>query len=290
MKNILSIQSHVAYGHVGNRSAVFPLERMGYEVWPVNTVQFSSHTGYPGWTGASFGGDHLSAIVGSLQRMGALAACDAVLSGYMADVETGSAIMAAVDMVKKEHPGALYCCDPVMGDEPGGVYVQADIPEFMRHEAIPRADIACPNIFEAELLSGIGIHSAIEAARAVDRIHAMGPRIVILTSYRPFPGGPVGFYISDGDRNHVVMTPTLAFGRPPKGSGDLASSLFLGYFLASSDPVAAIESTASALYSVLEATLSSHKDELAIVASQETIANPPRRFRAESPDTISFGG
>ncbi len=290
MKHILSIQSHVVYGHVGNRSAVFPLERMGYEVWPINTVQYSSHTGYPGWTGAAFGGDHLSSIVASLAHMGMLAACDAVLSGYMADVATGSAIMAAVDTVKQQHPGALYCCDPVMGDEPGGVYVHADIPDFMRHEAIPRADIVCPNIFEAELLSGVGIRSADDAARATDLIHAMGPRIVILTSYRPVAAGPVGFFVSDGSSNRVVMTPTLAFGHPPKGSGDLASALFLGYFLASSDPFVAIESTASALYSVLEATLASHKDELAIVASQEAIASPSRRFRAMEAETISFGG
>lgn len=289
MKHILSIQSHVVYGHVGNRSAVFPLERMGYEVWPINTVQYSSHTGYSGWTGAAFGGDHLSSIVASLAQMGMLATCDAVLSGYMADVATGSAIMTAVDTVKRQHPGALYCCDPVMGDMPGGVYVQADIPDFMRLEAIPRADIVCPNIFEAELLSGVTIRSAHDAARAADLIHAMGPRIVILTSYRPTAAGPVGFFVSDGNSSRVVMTPTLAFGHPPKGSGDLASALFLGYFLASSDPFAAIESTASALYSVLEATLASHRDELAIVASQEAIASPSRRFRATDPELISFG-
>lgn len=280
MKNILSIQSHVVYGHVGNRSAVFPLERMGYEVWPVNTVQFSSHTGYPGWTGASFGGDHLAGIVDSLQRMGALAGCDAVLSGYMADAETGRAILGAVDAVKREHPGAIYCCDPVMGDEPKGMYVKTDIPDLMRAEAMPRADIVCPNLFEAGMLSGINIRSAADAAEAADRIHAMGPRVVILTSYRPRPDGPVGFYISDGTTRHVVLTPELAFRRPPKGSGDLASALFLGYFLASLDPVEAIESTASALYAVLETTLAAHQDELAIVASQEAIANPPRRFVA----------
>lgn len=281
MKNILSIQSHVVYGHVGNRSAVFPLERMGYEVWPVNTVQFSSHTGYAGWTGASFGGDHLAGIVDSLRHLGALATCDAVLSGYMADADTGRAILAAVDAVKEDHPGAIYCCDPVMGDEPKGMYVKADIPELMRTEAMPRADIVCPNLFEAGVISGVHIRSAVDAARAADRIHAMGPRIVILTSYRPGSDGPIGFFISDGTNRHVVLTPELAFERPPKGSGDLASALFLGYFLASGDPVAAIESTASALYSVLEATLATSQDELAIVASQDAIANPPRRFRAQ---------
>ncbi|PKL09909.1 MAG: pyridoxal kinase [Spirochaetae bacterium HGW-Spirochaetae-7] len=286
--NILSIQSHVAFGHVGNRSAVFPLERLGYEVWPVNTVQFSCHAGMPGWTGSVFGADHVSDVVRGLGRLGIMPSCDAVLSGYMGDVETGAAIMAAVDAVKKANPEAVYCCDPVMGDLPGGVYVQDGLPEFITAQAVPRADIVCPNCFEAGLLGRSptrGIESAIDtpagAARVADAIHELGPRIVMITSYRPAGEESIGFFVSDLSVRRVVTAPMLPFGKPPKGSGDLASALFLGYYLTSRDVVLAMEATTDALYSVLEATLASGHDELAIIAAQDCIASPARRFRSE---------
>jgi len=286
--NILSIQSHVAFGHVGNRSAVFPLERLGYEVWPVNTVQFSCHTGIPGWTGAVFGADHVSDVVRGLGKLGIMASCDAVLSGYMGDVETGAAIMDAVDAVKSVNPEALYCCDPVMGDLPGGVYVRDGLPEFIAAQAVPRADIVCPNCFEAGLLGGLpfrGAESAIDtpvkASKVAEAIHALGPRIVIITSYRPAGQDRMGFFVSDTSVHRVVTAPVLPFVKPPKGSGDLASALFLGYYLKSRDLVSSIEATLDSLYSVLEATLASGHGELAIIAAQDSIASPVPRFRSE---------
>lgn len=278
--NILSIQSHVVYGRVGNRSAVFPLERLGFEVWPINTVQFSCHTGMTGWTGAAFGADHISDIVRGLENLGVLSRCDAVLSGYMGDAGTGQAIVRAVDAAKHANPRALYCCDPVMGDFPGGIYVKSGLPEFIAKEAVPRADIVCPNVFEAELLSGMAISTAETAATAALAIHRLGPRIVIIKSYQPAGESELGFFISDGAVMKTVTAPVLPFSRPPKGSGDLASALFLGYFLKCMDVVEAIEKTIGALYSVLEATLTSGSDNLAIVSAQDTIASPPRRFRA----------
>jgi pyridoxine kinase len=280
--NILSIQSHVAYGRVGNRSAVFPLERLGFEVWPINTVQFSCHAGMPGWTGATFGADHVSDIVRGLENLGVLSRCDAVLSGYMGDVGTGHAIARAVDAAKHANPQALYCCDPVMGDFPGGLYVKGDLPAFMATEAVPRADIVCPNEFEAELLTGIPISSSRAAADAAEAIHRLGPRIVIIKSYRSATGGELGFFISNGATMKAVTAPVLPFSRPPKGSGDLASALFLGYYLHCMDIVESIEKTIGALYSVLEATLSSGSDNLAVVSAQDAIATPSKRFRATS--------
>jgi len=279
--NILSIQSHVAYGRVGNRSAVFPLERLGYEVWPINTVQYSCHAGMPGWTGSAFGADHVSDIVRGLENLGVLSRCDAVLSGYMGDAGTGAAIVRAVDAAKRANPRALYCCDPVMGDSPGGIYVKIGLPEFIAREAVPRADIVCPNEFEAELLSGIRIASPGDAARAADAIHRLGPPVVIITSYTPARNGETGFLVSDGTVMKTVTSPVLPFSKPPKGSGDLASALFLGYYLKNRDVVEAVEKTTGALYAVLEATLSSGSENLAVVAAQEAIACPGRRFKAE---------
>ncbi|MBU0928752.1 MAG: pyridoxal kinase PdxY [Spirochaetes bacterium] len=280
--NVLSIQSHVAYGRVGNRSAVFPLERLGFEVWPINTVQFSCHTGIPGWTGAAFGADHVTDVVKGLEGLGVLSRCDAVLSGYMGDAETGAAIVRAVDAARRANPAALYCCDPVMGDVPEGVYVQRGLPEFIAAEAVPRADIVSPNVFEAEMLSGATIATARDAAKAADAIHAMGPRVVLVTSFRPSGNGGIGFFVSDGSSRRTVLAPMLPFSRPPKGSGDLASALFLGYYLGCNDAVEAIEMTIGALYSVLEATLASGGDSLALVSAQGHIASPVKRFLSEA--------
>ncbi|GAB1457647.1 MAG: pyridoxal kinase PdxY [Spirochaetia bacterium] len=278
--NIASIQSHVVYGRVGNRSAVFPLERLGFEVWPINTVQYSCHSGYPGWTGTAFGADHLSLIVRGLQNLGVLSRCDAVLSGYMGDVDTGNAIVKAVDTIKKANPKALYCCDPVMGDLPEGLYVKKDLPAFIRSEAMSRADIVCPNVFEAELLSGHSLSSRQGVLKATDAIHGLGPRIVLVTSYRPESNGDIGFFVSDGHVRKTVVAPTLPFLKPPKGSGDLASALFLGYYLKGSDVVQALEETIGALYAVLEESLRNAADSIAIVAAQDAIASPERRFKA----------
>jgi pyridoxine kinase len=280
MMHVLSIQSHVAYGRVGNRSAVFPLERLGFEVWPINTVQYSCHAGIPGWTGASFGADHVSDVVRGLEGLGVLATCDATLSGYMGDAETGAAIIRAVDAVKKANPDALYCCDPVMGDEPEGVYVTSGLPGFIINEALPRADIVCPNVFESELITGVKASDARSAAAACDAIHRLGPRVVLITSYRPGDGDGIGFFVSDGTARRVVTSPVLPFKRLPKGAGDLASALFLGYYLKGRDVFEAVEHMIDALYAVLEKTLADGEDHLALVAAQDAIAAPGRRFRS----------
>lgn len=285
--NVLSIQSHVTWGHVGNRSAVFPLERLGIEVWPVNTVQFSRNTGTPGWTGTVFPASHIAEIVDGLAGMGVFPSCDAVLSGYMGDAGTGEAILAAVDAVKKANPAALYCCDPVMGDIPEGFYVRRELPGLMVREAVPRADIVTPNLFEAEILSGTTIESMDDAIRAVDAIHALGPRLVLITSFSlPLegkqPGTETGYFLSDRVACQVLRTPLLAFGKAPKGAGDLFSALFLGNYLlgACNNPVSALEAAASSLFAILEATQASSRTELAIVAAQEAITAPDRRFKA----------
>src|SRR5947209_11157152 len=111
--NILSIQSWVAYGHVGNAAAIFPLQRLGAEVWAINTVQFSNHPGYGSWTGQVATSAEISTLVDGVEARGALSACDAILSGYMGDPSIGEAILDAVRRVRRANPSALYCCDPV---------------------------------------------------------------------------------------------------------------------------------------------------------------------------------
>src|SRR4051794_3780153 len=152
--NILSIQSWVAYGHVGNASAVFPLQRLGAEVWAINTVQFSNHTGYGSWRGQVFAGDAVLELVAGIERRGVLGECDAVLSGYMGDGGIGEAILDTVARVRAANAAALYCCDPVIGDAGRGVYVRPGLPALIRDRALPEADIATPNAFELAELTG----------------------------------------------------------------------------------------------------------------------------------------
>src|SRR4051794_41202418 len=110
--SVLSIQSHVAYGHVGNSSAVFPLQRLGIEVWPVHTVQFSNHTGYGQWTGRVFDGQAVEEVVQGISDRGVLGSCDAVLSGYLGSADIGHAVVQAVAQVRGGHPAPGSRCDP----------------------------------------------------------------------------------------------------------------------------------------------------------------------------------
>ena len=141
---ILSIQSSVAYGHVGNSAAVFPLQRLGHEVWPVLTVHFSNHTGYGAWRGPLLDPADVREVIAGIGDRGVLGECDAVLSGYQGDPAVGAVILDAVATVKAANPAAVYCCDPVMGDVGRGMFVRPGIPEFMRDTVVPRQTSSRP--------------------------------------------------------------------------------------------------------------------------------------------------
>ena len=151
---ILSVQSSVAFGHVGNSAAVFPLQRLGHEVWPVNTVHFSNHTGYGEWRGPLLDPADVAAVIQGIGERGAFASIDAVLSGYQGDPAVGAVILDAVAAVRAANPDAVYCCDPVMGDVGRGMFVRPGIPEFMRDTVVPAADVITPNHFELDFLAG----------------------------------------------------------------------------------------------------------------------------------------
>ena len=180
--NVLSIQSHVAYGHVGNASAVFPMQRLGVEVWPIHTVQFSNHTGYGSWKGRVFDGPAIEELVEGIAERGVLDRCDGVLSGYMGSADIGNAILSAVARVRAPNPEALYCCDPVIGDVGRGVFVRPGIPEFMREQAVPAADIITPNQFELDYLSGLTTQTFADVKQASRSCRRLGPKVVLVTS------------------------------------------------------------------------------------------------------------
>ncbi|MDR1447208.1 MAG: pyridoxal kinase PdxY [Treponema sp.] len=299
---VLSIQSHVVYGHAGNSSAVFPLQRLGHEVWAVNTVEFSNHTGYGAWKGTVLGADLVQDLVQGLEDRGVLKNCRAVLSGYMGDASTGKAILRALDMVKAASPKALYCCDPVMGDLERGFYVKPGIPEIFRSEIIPRADIVTPNQFELEALTGMDSGAMEGAARAVARLHSMGPRTVLVTSFRCREEqarkgqAEIAMLASSGKDLWLVRTPEIPIGRSFAGAGDLTTAVFLARLLGRPtgfeeageasppehfDIKEALEKCAASVYGIIEETWKAKADELLIIAAQDQLSNPAFMFSAE---------
>jgi pyridoxine kinase len=285
--SVLSIQSHVVYGHAGNSAAVFPLQRLGREVWAVNTVEFSNHTGYKAWRGEALSPGLVEELVLGLEERGVLKNCEAVLSGYLGDPSTGRAIIAAVKKVRSHAPGALYCCDPVMGDVGRGFYVKPEIPGIFKNEVIPLADIITPNQFELDALSGMETETLEGVLKAVEQLHNAGPGIVLVTSLRT--GAPrrgqneIGMLVSNGKERFRISTPELYFENSASmaGSGDLTTSVFLSRYLEIGDIKQTLELTAGSVYGIMEATHRAKSRELLLIAAQEALASPAAKFRAE---------
>ena len=279
--NLLSIQSHVAYGHVGNAAAVFPLQRLGVEVWPIHTVQFSNHTGYGKWRGEVFGADKIREVMQGIEERGVLPTCDGVLSGYMGSAEIGAAILDAVDRVKAVNKSARYCCDPVIGDVGRGVFVRPGIPEFMRGRALPAADVVTPNQFELDYLSGLTSKTMGEAIDACGALQAMGPRTVLVTSLHveDTPKDSIDMMAFGPDGGFRVRTPLLDIS--VNGAGDAIAALFFFHLLKSGSTALALSIAASSVFGVLKRTLENGAREIALIAAQDEFVKPSRIFQPE---------
>ena len=281
----LSLQSHVAYGYVGNRAATFPLQRLGHEVWAVNTVEFSNHTGYGAWRGRTAPADQVADIVAGIEALGMLSRCDALLTGYVGDAALGDVVLDTAAKVRAANAKAVWCCDPVLGDVDTGIYVKPGIDAFFRERAIPAADLVTPNHFELELLVGrkvATLDEALAAARSLLGRDARGPRLVLLTSLRR-SDAPDGIEMLAVARDAAwrIATPLIHFDVAPNGTGDAVAALFAAHWLETGDAARALGQSASAIFAVLEETARLGERELQLVAAQARIVDPPRRFTAE---------
>jgi pyridoxine kinase len=278
MVAVLSIQSHVAYGHVGNASAVFPLQRLGIEVWPVHTVQFSNHTGYGEWTGRVFDGQAIEEVVQGIADRGVLGRCDAVLSGYLGSADIGHAVVQTVQKVRAANPDAVYCCDPVIGDVGRGVFVRPGIEEFMRDVAVPAADVVTPNHFELDLLSGTATGSMASVTEAVAAVQAIGPRVVLTTSLvaEDTPDDAVDLLASEGGRHWRLRTPRLDVS--VNGAGDAIAALFLAHWLDTRSAAEALGRAAASVHGLLTRTEQAGSREILLVDAQEEFVSPSRTF------------
>lgn len=277
---ILSIQSAVAYGHVGNSAAVFPLQRIGVEVLPVYTVNFSNHTGYGAWRGPLIAPDDVREVITGIEERGVFGQIDALLSGYQGGEGIGDVIIDAVARVKAANPNAVYACDPVMGNAKSGCFVAPAIPVLLRERVVPVADIITPNQFELGFLTDTEPDTLESTLASVDLAHAMGPRTVLVTSVeRPDrEEGTIEMLAADDQGAWVVQTPHLPM--KANGSGDVTAALFSAHYVETGSAKIALERTASSVYDLLKATLDSGERELQLVEAQEFYANPQMQFTA----------
>jgi len=275
---ILSIQSAVAYGHVGNSAAVFPLQRIGVEVLPVYTVNFSNHTGYGAWRGPLISPDDVREVIAGIEDRGVLGQIDAVLSGYQGSDGIGDVIIEAVAKVKAANPSAIYACDPVMGNAKSGCFVAPAIPVLLRERVVPVADIITPNQFELGFLTGTKPLSIESTLESVDAARAMGPSTVLVTSVERPDRDPdtIEMLVADDAGAWIVQTPLLPL--KANGSGDVTAALFTAHYRETGSAAEALARTASSVFDLLENTHRSGERELQLVESQEAYANPRMQF------------
>eukprot|EP00941_MAST-03F_sp_MAST-3F-sp1_P003509 g3509.t1 len=186
MKRVLSIQSHVVHGHVGNKCATFPLQLLGFDVDFINSVQFSNHTGYSTFKGEVLGGNELWNLIEGLDANELLTGYSHLLTGYIGSSSFLRTILRTVLKLRTVNPSLIYVCDPVMGDN-GKLYIPEELVAIYREEVVAAATVLTPNQFECELLTGMKILSEIDALKAMRALHEKGPEVVILTSldYEP---------------------------------------------------------------------------------------------------------
>jgi len=275
---ILSIQSAVAYGHVGNSAAVFPLQRIGVEVYPVYTVNFSNHTGYGAWRGPLISPQDVADVITGIEERGAFGEIDAVLSGYQGGEGIGDVILDAVARVKAANPNAIYACDPVMGNAKSGCFVAPAIPVLLRERVVPAADLITPNQFELGFLTGTDPADLESTLASVDAARALGPSTVLVTSVeRPErPEGTIEMLAVTDDGAWIVRTPHIPM--KANGSGDVTAALFTAHFRESGNAADALARTTSSVFDLLQNTYDAGTRELQLVESQEAYAHPRMQF------------
>lgn len=286
MSRILSIQSHVAFGHVGNAAVTLPLQLLGHDVWPVPTAVLSNHAGYSENGGTVLTAETVHDILAGVHRRSTHARADLALTGYLGSRAVGEVVLEAMSQLRAASSQLLYCCDPVMGDRDGGIYVAEELTDFFRDKAVPTADLLTPNHFELGVLTGVdlaGATSAESVAAARELLGRMRPGgCMLITSFE----GPeisqdyVAMVVVEATRAWIVAVPRLEFTRAPHGAGDLASALFAAHYTKTHDPRASLEDMSARLYTVLEETCKQDSAELELVSAHLSFMTPVKIFEA----------
>jgi pyridoxine kinase len=278
---VLCLNSHVAYGYVGNDAAGFCLRRLGVEAWQIDTVALSNHPGYGACAGRVVPAAELRALIDGVAARGILRATDGLLSGYLGAADQAAVVAHAGRTLRAANPRALVIADPVMGDSDPGLYVDREVAEALAAEVVPQADVATPNAFELGWLTGRAVTdrgSALAAARA---LLEAGPRLAIVTSI-PESEATLGLLAVTAERAWALSVPRLTFPVAPNGAGDAIAGLIAAHLTRGARPDRALAAAGNAIHGVLEATRDAGRRELALPAAQDALVDPGTRFRVEA--------
>lgn len=284
MSYILSLQSHVAYGYVGNCVASFVLQRMGYEVIRINTVQFSNHSGYGNLYGDIMSLQHLERVFEGLDNYQCLDNIKAVITGYIGDSSLGIVLKKWLQIIQHNNPSLIYCCDPVVGDIGRGVYVKDGVADFFINEASAVSNIMTPNHFELSYLTGIDCSNIDQILFACNILHNKGVEIVLVTSVllaEENLNNEISMVLSSDLGVFKISTPKLDMGVAITGAGDMTASIFLADYLKTNDGKLSLELTATKVFQIFEQTKLANRRELALIQAQNFINAQDIKFIAE---------
>ena len=277
---VISIQSQVAFGHVGNSAAVFPMQMHGIDVIAVPTTLLSNRPGYPTIRGRVLEAQIVADLLLGICERGAVETCQMILSGYLGSPDIASVVAEFVARAKASNPALRYACDPVLGDRDRGLFVQPDIPPFVRDRLCALADIVTPNHFEFEFLCGAEARTIDQVIARAAELIARGPSTVVVTSAELADtlDGQIDTIAVERSRAFRVTTPKLPIS--PNGTGDLFASLYVSASVRGADTPDALAHAVSAVFAVLERTAARGTEEMRIVESGDLLAHPKRRFEA----------
>lgn len=277
--DVLSIQSRVAFGHVGNSTAIPVLQRLGHQAWPVETTLLSNHLGYPTYTGRVLPPEEVAEVVDGLAKLGLFARIDALLSGFLG--RSAAVVADAAGRLRAARPEAIYCLDPVMGERDGGLYVAPATVEAITRQLLPLADFILPNAFELDLLAGgrsHGLADVIAAAEAVSR-RARPGAVVLATGLDREDGPGDRIEVLAAGRNEIWLASVPRLKLPLHGAGDLFAATFLAHYLHQRDLPGALGATMDSTHAVFLASVG--REEMALVAALDLLPHPPRIARIE---------
>lgn len=276
---VITFQSRVAYGHVGNATAVPVLQRLGHDAWPVDTTLLSNHLGYETHGGRILPAEDVAGVIEGLVKLGVLSRCDALLSGFLGN--SAGVAGDTVQWLRMEKPNALYCLDPVMGERDGGLYVAEATAQTISQRLLPEADILLPNAFELDYLAGARNRTLSDVATASDALlrRARPGAVVVATGLDrdDGPAGRVEVMASAKSARYLASVPRLDL--PAHGAGDLFGALFLGHYLHGRNLPSALSRAMDATHAVFSASLG--RPELALIETLDQLRDPPRAATIE---------
>lgn len=262
MAKVLAISSLVVRGHVGLAAMVPALQWLGHEAWALPTVLLASRPGLGRMVRHELPAPDLAGMLAALEADGCWPSLDAVFAGYFVTPDAVAAAAEAIRRIKAANPRALVLVDPILGDA-GRLYVLPETAEAIRHELIALADIATPNLFELEWLTGT---AASDLGRVAQAARRLGPAIVVVTSAS----------VSETAVTTLLATPRARIAREapkragiPNGAGDVFAGLLLGHLLNGRTEEAALDASLADLDRVLAAGAGRDVLQLAALGSAQ---------------------